>query len=253
MKAPFRERLRRGERLVGTLLSLPAPELAEIASAAGFDWLFLDMEHGALGPSDVPRLVQAAREPCACLVRVPERSEMWIKKALDSGAAGIIVPHVNDAAEAAEAVRWAKYPPQGGRSVGFSRANLYGARFQENVETANAQTVVVAQVEHIDGVRAIDAILGVAGLDAVFVGPYDLSASLGLPGRIEDEDVRAAIAKVVAACAEAKVPAGVFSGGAPAAVQALTDGFSLICAGIDVGLFAEAASALLGVLKPRNP
>jgi 2-keto-3-deoxy-L-rhamnonate aldolase RhmA len=250
MSAPFRERLRRGERLVGTLLSLPSPELAEIASAAGFDWLFLDMEHGALAPADVLRLVQSAREPCACLVRVPERSEMWIQKALDTGANGIIVPHVNEAAEAAEAVRWAKYPPGGGRSVGFSRANLYGLRFQEEVETANARTVVVAQVEHIDGVRAIEAILRVDGLDAVFVGPYDLSASLGKPGAVQDTDVRAAIAKVVAACAAAKVPAGVFAGSAPAAAQALSDGFTLVCAGIDVSLYAGAAAGLLGALRP---
>ena len=253
MSPSFRDRLRQGERLIGTLLSLPSPELAEIASAAGFDWLFLDMEHGALEPGDVLRLVQATREPCACLVRVPENAEMWIKKALDSGAAGLIVPHVNSAAEAAQAVRWAKYPPQGGRSVGFSRANLYGARFQENVETANAKTVVVAQVEHIDGVRAIAPILGVPGLDAVFIGPYDLSASLGKPGRIGDADVRQAIAHVTAACSSAKVPVGIFAAGAPAAAKAIEDGCSLVCTGIDVGLYAESAAAILGVLKPRNP
>jgi 2-dehydro-3-deoxyglucarate aldolase len=253
MSASFRGRLRRGERLVGTLLSLPSPELAEIASAAGFDWLFLDMEHGALGPRDVLRLVQAAREPCACLVRVPENTEMWIKKALDTGAAGIIVPHVNGAAEAAQAVRWAKYPPLGGRSVGFSRANLYGARLQEHVGTANAETVVVAQVEHIEGVRAIDPILAAAGLDAVFVGPYDLSASLGKPGSLQDEDVRGAITSVRSAGAAAKVPVGIFAAGATAAAKAFEDGFTLVCAGLDVGLYAEAAAALLGGLKPRNP
>ena len=253
MSPSFRDRLRQGERLIGTLLSLPSPELAEIASAAGFDWLFLDMEHGALDPGDILRLVQATREPCTCLVRVPENTEMWIKKALDSGAAGIIVPHVNSAAEAGQAVRWAKYPPQGGRSVGFSRANLYGARFQENVETANAKTVVVAQVEHIDGVRAIAPILAVPGLDAVFVGPYDLSASLGKPGRVRDADVSEAIARVTAACSTAQVPAGIFAAGAPAAAKAIEDGCSLVCVGIDTGLYFESAAAILGVLKPRNP
>ncbi|MCK7527545.1 MAG: aldolase/citrate lyase family protein [Ignavibacteriales bacterium] len=153
MSADFRRRLLGGDRLIGTLLSLPSPELAEIAADAGFDWLFLDMEHGALEAGDVLRMVQAVREPCACLVRIPENREMWVKKALDTGAAGLIVPHINSADEAARTVHWAKYPPEGGRSVGFSRANRYGARFQENVETANAETVVVAQVEHIDGVR----------------------------------------------------------------------------------------------------
>jgi 2-dehydro-3-deoxyglucarate aldolase/4-hydroxy-2-oxoheptanedioate aldolase len=253
MSASFRDRLLRGDRLIGTLISLPSPELAEIASAAGFDWLFLDMEHGALGAGDVLRLVQAARGPCACLVRIPENREIGVQKALDTGASGIIVPHVNDASEAAAAVRWSKYPPEGGRSVGFSRANLYGARFQEDAETANGETVVVAQVEHIDGVRAIESILDVPGIDAVFVGPYDLSASLGKPGRIQDPDVREAIRTVASACAARKVPVGIFAAGLPASSGALEEGYTLVCSGIDVGLYSEAAAAILRELKPRNP
>ena len=244
MSETFRERLRRGDRLIGTLLSLPSPELAEIASGAGFDWLFLDMEHGALEVRDILRLVQATRDPCASLVRIPENREIWVKKALDTGAAGLIVPHINSADEAARTVHWAKYPPEGGRSVGFSRANRYGARFQENVETANAETVVVAQVEHIDGVRAIDAILGVPGVDAVFIGPYDLSASLGKPGRIQDADVREAIRAVASACAGRKVPVGIFAAALPAAVKAVEDGYTLVCAGIDIGLYARAAAEM---------
>jgi 2-keto-3-deoxy-L-rhamnonate aldolase RhmA len=253
MSADFRQRLVRGDRLAGTLLSLPSPELAEIAADAGFDWLFLDMEHGALGPADVLRIVQAVREPCACLVRVPEAREMWVKKALDTGAAGIIVPHIDSADEAARAVRWAKYPPQGGRSVGFSRANRYGTRFQENVETANAETVVVAQVEHIDGVRRIDAILAVPDLDAIFIGPYDLSASLGIPGQIQAPDVREAIRAVAVACAGRKIPVGIFAAALPAALRAAGDGYTLICAGIDTGLYAGAAAALAGGLRRSIP
>jgi 2-keto-3-deoxy-L-rhamnonate aldolase RhmA len=253
MSAGFRRRLAAGDLLVGTLLSLPSPELAEVAADAGFDWLFLDMEHGALDAGDVLRLVQAVREPCACLVRIPENREMWVKKALDTGADGIIVPHINGADEAARAVHWSKYPPEGGRSVGFSRANRFGARFQENVETANAATVVVAQVEHIDGVRAIDAIVGVPGLDAVFIGPYDLSASLGKPGRIQDADVRAAIGTVAAACARRKVPVGLFAAAMPAAAKAVEEGYTLVCAGIDTGLYGRAAGELARGLKPTNP
>ena len=253
MSAPFRERLRRGDRLVGTLLGLPSPELAEIAADAGFDWLFIDMEHGALEARDVLRMVQAVREPAACLVRIPETSEMWIKKALDTGAAGIIVPHVNGAEDAARAVHWSKYPPEGGRSVGFSRANRYGVRFRENVGTANAETVVVAQVEHIDGVRAIEAVLAVPGVDAVFIGPYDLSASLNKTGRLEEREVQDAIRAVAAACARARIPVGIFSGGAAGALQAIEAGYTLICAGVDSGLYAEAAAGIVRALKPRNP
>jgi 2-dehydro-3-deoxyglucarate aldolase/4-hydroxy-2-oxoheptanedioate aldolase len=253
MSASLRERLRRGDRLIGTLLGLPSSELAEIAADAGFDWLFVDMEHGALETRDVLRMVQAVREPCACLVRIPETGEMWIKKVLDTGAAGIIVPHVNSAADAARAVHWSKYPPQGGRSVGFTRANRYGTRFHENIERANSATVVVAQVEHIDGVRAIEAILAVPGVDAVFIGPFDLSASLAKPGRIEDPEVRDAIRAVAAACAKAGVPVGIFSAGIPGALKALEDGYTLVCAGVVTGLYAEAAAGIVRGLKPRNP
>jgi len=252
MSDTFRDRLRRGDKLIGTLLSLPSPELAEIASAAGFDWLFLDMEHGALEVRDVLRLVQAARDPCASLVRVPENRELWVKKALDTGAAGIIVPRVNSAEEAARAVHWGKYPPEGGRSIGFSRANRYGARFQENVETANQETVIVAQLEHIDGVRNIEAILGVSGVDAVFIGPYDLSASLGKPGRIQDNDVRDAIRTVADACALRKVPVGIFALNTEGAAKALGEGYTLVCSGIDIGLFSRAASDIVRGLRPRN-
>ena len=249
----FRGRLIRRDRLIGTLLSLPSPELAEIASAAGFDWLFLDMEHGTLETEDILRMAQAVRNPCACLVRIPENREMWVKKALDAGTTGIIVPHVNSAEDAALAVRWAKYPPDGGRSVGFTRANGYGARFQEKVETANGETVVIVQVEHIDGVRAIEAILDVSGVDAVFVGPYDLSASLGKPGRIQDADVRESIRTVASACAVRKAPAGIFAQGIEASVQALEAGYTLVCSGVDVDLYARSAAAILRELNLRNP
>jgi 4-hydroxy-2-oxoheptanedioate aldolase len=253
MSAPFRERLRRGDPLVGTLLGLASPELAEIAADAGFDWLFIDTEHGALETREVMHIVQAVREPCACLVRVPETNETWLKRALDTGAAGVIVPHVNCAADAALAVRWSKYPPQGGRSVGFTRANRYGVRFKENVMASNAETVVVAQVEHIDGVRAIEPILAVPGVDSVFIGPFDLSASLGKPGRLDDPEVKEAIGAVAAACARARIPAGIFSAGVTGARQALDAGFTLVCAGVDTGLYAEAAAGLIRGLRPRNP
>ncbi|MCK7489228.1 MAG: aldolase/citrate lyase family protein [Anaerotruncus sp.] len=200
----FRERLLRGDRLVGTLLSLPSPELAEIASSAGFDWLFLDMEHGSLDPGDVVRMVQAARPPCAlCRARPREPRDVG-QEGPRHGRGRHHRPPRQQRRGGRPGGPLGRVSPEGGRSVGFSRANGYGARFQENVETANAETAVIAQVEHIDGVRAIGPILEVAGVDAVFIGPYDLSASLGKPGRIQDPDVREAIAAVMAAAARRK-------------------------------------------------
>jgi len=249
MKETFRDRLLRGDNLIGTILSLSAPELAEIASQAGFDWLFLDMEHGPLEAADLVRLIQAARGSCASIVRVPQNEEMWIKKALDAGAAGIIIPRVNTASEAARSVHWSKFPPEGGRGVGFTRANLYGISFQEHVETANKSTAVIVQAEHIDAVRNIESILAVPGVDAVFVGPYDLSASLGKPGRIQDADVQEAIAAVRAACSKNRRPTGIFAADIASARKALAEGYSLVCCGVEVALYSSAAAEIVRKLN----
>ena len=111
MTVSFKERLQRRDRLIGIILSLPVPELAEICSKAGFDWLFLDMEHGLLEPADVQRICQVADSHCSCIARIPINEEVWIKKVLDVGVAGLIVPLVNTPEEAARAVRQSKYPP----------------------------------------------------------------------------------------------------------------------------------------------
>ncbi len=248
MNGEFSAALKAGRPLVGTLLGLPSSELAEIAAGAGFDWLFLDMEHGLLGPGDVQNLVRAAGA-CPCLVRIPEPAEMWVRKALDAGAAGIIVPHVDAADTAAAVVRWAKFPPAGGRSVGFSRANLYGRRLHEDLETANQTTSVVAQVEHIDGVREIDRIVAVEGLAAVFVGPYDLSASLGKAGQLDDPEVREAIDRVRTAGLGRGLATGIYSADAAGARRALAEGYALVCAGMDAALYSATASALAAAVR----
>jgi 2-dehydro-3-deoxyglucarate aldolase/4-hydroxy-2-oxoheptanedioate aldolase len=195
-------------------------------------------------------LIQAAGGSCASVVRVPQNEEMWIKKALDAGAAGVIIPRVNTASEAARAVHWSKFPPEGGRGVGFTRANLYGASFQEHVETANMSTAVIVQAEHIEAVKNIESILAVPGVDAVFVGPYDLSASLGKPGRIQDADVREAIAAVRAACSRNKTAAGIFAGDIQGALKALGEGYTLVCCAVDVGLYSNAVAEIVRKLNP---
>ncbi len=249
LNARFLDRLNRREALLGTILSLPSPEVAELMAAAGFDWLFVDLEHGLLEFSSAQRLLQAAGG-CPCLVRVPSGSAIDIARALDIGAAGIIVPHVNTAAEAAAAVQAAKYPPAGNRSIGAARAQGYGLRTAEAVKAGNTGTAVVAQVEHIDGVRAIDEIVAVRGVDAVFIGPFDLSASLGQPGAIAASDVQEGIATVLAACQRGGKPCGIFLVDAAAARQAFAAGHSLVCLATDTLILGNAAAALLRCARP---
>ena len=245
----FAARLRRGERLLGTLLSLPSPELAEVAAAAGFDWLWLDMEHGPIDPSEVQRMIQATGGRCASIVRIPGLGEIWLKKALDSGAAGVIVPHIDSAEQAALAVRWSKYPPAGGRSIGFARANLYGQRFNEYLAGANAVTALIAQVEHIDGVRSIESIAAVPDVAAVLIGPFDLSASLNMAGRLDDPEVRSAIDRVRNVCASTGMPIGIFAKDVAAAREAWDAGFTLVCVGLDAALYAASVRDIVKALK----
>ena len=248
----FRERLARRERLLGTLLTLPSPEIAELIAGTGFDWLFIDMEHGLLDFEVVQRMVATAGSSCPCLVRVAYNEPILIGKALDSGAAGIIVPHVSTPEDARAAVHAAKYPPAGARSIGVGRAQGYGRRLQEAIAGDNEATIVVAQIEHADAVPNIEAIVGVRGVNAVFVGPFDLSASLGKPGEIDAPEVRQAIEAVVSCCAERSLPCGVFVGTGAEARQAFADGHQLVCAATDALLIADGAARLAATGSPAG-
>ncbi len=244
----FRQRLKAHEQLLGTIVSLAAPEAAEVLSAAGFDWLFLDAEHNPLDALSIQRLIMGAR-PTPCLVRLARGDEVSIKKALDAGAAGIIAPLINSAEQATEVVRHAKYAPLGTRGVGAGRAHGYGLAFQDYLNRANAETVVVVQAEHVEAVNNIEAIVRVPGLDGILIGPYDLSASLGHIGEVTHPDVVAAIDRVTQACRAATMPLGIF-GMTPDAVRPYIErGYTLLAISIDTVLLGNAARQMLAQLN----
>lgn len=240
----FRARLRERERLIGTMLTIPAPAVAEMCADAGFDWLFVDMEHGALDLHDVERIAQAVGERCSCVVRVPSNDRVWIGKILDLGVSGIIVPQVNSADEAARAVSAAKYPPQGTRGVGLGRAARYGARLNEYLAEANDETAVIVQIEHVDAVANVERIAQVDGVDAFMIGPFDLSGSFGKPGRIGDDDVQAAIAKTRATAFAHQLAVSVFCPTLEQARRAQDEGYNLMLVGADNLLLGGALRAL---------
>jgi 2-keto-3-deoxy-L-rhamnonate aldolase RhmA len=249
MEHDFRARLRRGDRLIGTMVTLPSPEVTEVLASVGFDWLFLDAEHGVLATRDLQALLQAAGRAMPGVVRVAAAAEVPIKKALDIGAAGVIVPQVNSAVQAEQVVRLARYSPLGTRGVGVGRAHGYGLRLQEYLASANEQIAVIVQVEHIDAVWQIEAIVGVGGIDAVLVGPYDLSASLGRLGEVAHPDVQAAIDCVTRVCHDAGIRLGIFGVSAATLQPYLAQGYTLLVAGVDTLLLAQAAQAMLSQLK----
>ena len=245
----LRSRLLAGETLLGTMVTLPNAAVAEILADVGFDWLFVDGEHGPLTIHDIESILQAVGHRTPCLVRVPAAGEIPIKTVLDLGADGIIVPQVNSAEEVARVVQWAPYAPQGSRGVGLARAHGYGRRFKEYVETANERTVVVVQAEHIRAVENIEAIVKVPGIDAVLLGPYDLSASLGKMGQIDDPVVLEAIDRVTTVCRAAQIPLGYF-GVTASAVQPFIDrGYTLITAGVDTLMLGQSAGQMLKQLQ----
>jgi len=245
----FTQRLRQNDLLIGTMLTLPSPEIAEIVSSCGYDWLFMDGEHGNLSTLDWQRMLQAVAGRSAAVIRVATNSECEIKKALDIGANGIIAPQVNSADEARHVVACCKYPPDGVRGVGLARAQGYGRSFADYMETANSNVAVIIQAEHIEAIDNIDAIVEVEGIDAVFIGPYDLSASMGLMGQIDHADVVDAIDRVGRACQRRSIALGYFGTTADSVQGYIDKGYHLICAGVDAGFVSSGAEHVLRALR----
>jgi 2-dehydro-3-deoxyglucarate aldolase/4-hydroxy-2-oxoheptanedioate aldolase len=250
-KAPaanFRQRLLAQTPSIGVVATLADPSVVEILVQAGYDWLWIDAEHSPLNPTDIQKMAQAAGG-CPCLVRVPGLEEGWVKKVLDTGVDGIIFPLINSGEEARRAVALCRYPPLGRRSMGIGRAQRYGHGFEEYVAQANEQVCVVVQIEHIEGVQRVTEILDTPGVDALLIGPYDLSNSMGKPGQVEHPQVKAAIESVRHACLAFDKPLGVFTTSVDYARRALKDGFTFVAVGIDVMLLANAARQTVQQVK----
>ncbi|MBA2278224.1 MAG: 2-dehydro-3-deoxyglucarate aldolase [Chloroflexia bacterium] len=226
-----KQRLLAGEPSIGTWLSLPSPEAAEYVSGLGFDWLVVDAEHN---PVDIRTLAQMfsamSKAGIAPMVRIPWNSPEHFKRVLDAGAWGLVVPMVNSREEAEGAVRAARYFPDGNRSVGGGRhAISFGAAAKDYYANANDQILLVLQIEHIDGVEHADEILSVPGVDACFIGPNDLAASmgmgLGVPLESEDPKLVEAIMHVRDTCRARGVAPGIHTSGAEAVNMRIGQGF----------------------------
>lgn len=249
MTGNFRSRLAAGERLFGTMVTLPTPSTAEILADVGFDWLFIDGEHGPFDMGDIVAILQAVGDRVACIVRVPVAEEAPIKRVLDVGAEGIICPQVNTPQLAANVVRWSRYAPEGLRGVGLGRAHGYGMNFQEYVDTANQQVTVIVQAEHAQAVENIEAIAATAGVDAVLLGPYDLASSYNKMGLIDDPQVTGAIDRITDVCQAANMPLGYFGVSADAVRPFVERGYQLIVTGVDTVFLGSAAKKTLSQLQ----
>ncbi|MGO9013559.1 MAG: HpcH/HpaI aldolase family protein [Dissulfurispiraceae bacterium] len=208
-KKSLKSRLSAGELTVGSWITLGHSSIAEIMAKTGFDWLTVDMEHSAITMHEAQQLIQVI-DLCGVvpLVRVGENNPTLIKRAMDAGAHGVIVPMVNSKDDAIKAVKSVKYPPIGTRGVGLGRAQGYGFEFERYRDWVNTHSIVVVQIEHIEAVNNLEDILNVEGVDASIVGPYDLSGSMGRPGEFDHPDVEAAIKRYEAVCRKMKKAMG---------------------------------------------
>lgn len=241
----LKRRLGRGETLIGSLVTMPSLDVAEVMARVGFDYLWIETEHAAMDVAHAQSLIQAVGGRCPCLVRIPDKDEVWVKKALDTGCDGIVVPQIRSADQARQIVAWSLYPPEGRRSVGVSRAHGYGMAFQDYVETVNDELIIVLQAEHADAVENIAAIVEVAGVDAVLIGPFDLSGSLGVLGQTDHPRVLEAIDTVRRHCQQAGMPLGIFAANLAMARRYIEQGFTLIALGMDAFFLWQSAQEAL--------
>ena len=193
----LKERLYNKELTIGSWITLAHPAIAEIMVKAGFDWLVVDLEHSVITIREAEELIRVI-DLCgvAPLVRLSANDPIQIKRVMDAGADGVIVPMVNSAEEARKAVESVRYPPDGKRGVGLARAQGYGSNFEQYNEWVNQESIVIVQVEHIKAVENLEAILSTEGVDGFIVGPYDLSGSLGIPGQFDHELMIEAMSKI---------------------------------------------------------
>jgi 2-dehydro-3-deoxyglucarate aldolase len=246
----IRQNLQEDRPSIGSWMQIPHPSVAEIMGQAGYDWVAVDMEHGAIGTHQLPDLFRALElGDTLPLARLAQGHPKDCKQVLDAGAGGVIVPMVETAEQLAvvrDACRW---PPAGLRGVGFSRANLFGKNFDSYAEEAQ-EPLLVAMIEHIRAVDNLDEILKVPGLDAIMIGPYDLSASMERTAQFEHQEFIAAMQSINNRCSEYHIPCGVHvvQPDLAALKQRIANGYRFIAYSIDAVFLAGSAELCFPVL-----
>lgn len=244
----FKRRLKTGERMYGLWLTTASPVVAELAATADFDWLLIDGEHG---PNDVhsilAQLQAIAPYRSSAIVRPLEFTEANVKQVLDLGAQTILLPMISTAEEAERAVESVKYPPRGTRGVGaaLARAARWD-RIEDYSARANEEICLLIQIETTEALDNLDEILAVEGIDGIFVGPGDLSASLGLEGQYDNPEVLHVFETVIRKACAAGRAAGAISSDKALADKFFEWGATFMGIGVDARLYSKALDARLG-------
>lgn len=248
----FKAHIKNRKLLLGSWLQFPDVFAAEIMAKAGFDWLAIDMEHGLIGMESVFRLIQIIDlSGVVPLVRLNTNDASTIRRVMDAGSRGVIVPMVNSADDAQRAVRAVKYPPEGSRSFGLGRAHDYGRNFKKYTGSANDDSIVIIQIEHINAVQNIGSILDIDGIDGVFVGPYDLSGSMGIPGEFENKDYKETLRGLIKEIKKTKKAMGfhIVHPSEKELKEKVAEGFSFIGYGTDSIFLTNGVLPVRGLKK----
>ena len=249
MKNELKARLKRGEKTVGAWITIPHMDVSEALSTLPFDWFVFDQEHSALDDQITQELIQAMKGEVTPIVRVAWNDMVMIKKALDTGVEGIIIPWVNSKEDAVKAVKFCKYPPEGVRGCGPRRTILLDPDY---LKTVNDELLIIVQIETQEAVKNAEEIMSVDGIDAFFVGPFDLSSSMGLMGQIEHPKVREAIERVFEAGKNAGIASGIWQGAGMSIRERLEEGWQMVALGMDINFLMDGARSILreaGVYK----
>lgn len=248
----LRPRLRGRQTSYGLWVTVESPAITEIAVALGMDWVSIDMEHGHLGLHHVMEHLRAANgSETTVLVRVPGIEMSSIKRALDMGAGGVIVPYVQSRDDVEMAFRFGRYPPRGLRGVGGDRSVKWGLEFQEYLLSADEETLIIPIIETRGAIEEIDAILDVQGLEAIFFGPADLSSSYGALGEWEGPGIAERILEVRAKAATKGISTAIMARSVEDACKRRDQGFQMVGVGADMPLLIRALREALTALR-RN-
>jgi 2-dehydro-3-deoxyglucarate aldolase len=238
---------------IGSWITIGDTAIAEILANAGFDWLVIDLEHSCMDLQIASNLIQVIELSGVCsLVRITSNDSNQIKRVMDAGASGIIVPSVNSKLEAVRAVEATRYAPEGNRGVGLGRAQGYGAKFKEYLEWQIKNPIVVVMIENKQALPHLEEILTTSGVDAFLIGPYDLSCSLGIPGKFDDPIFIEALNFILATGKKVGCPTGihVVEPDLTELDKAIKSGFNFIAYGVDIRMLDIAARQ--GALRKLN-
>jgi 2-keto-3-deoxy-L-rhamnonate aldolase RhmA len=246
----LKTKLARGETTLGLWVTLESPTITEIAVMLGLDWIVIDTEHGHLDLREVVEHLRATRGSTTTpLVRIPEISVGIIKRVLDLGAHGILVPQVNSAADVARSVQLAKYPPEGTRGVGGERATHWGLGMKSQTAIANRETMIIPMIETVSAGNELESILDVPGVDAIFLGPADYSASAGYLGHWEGPGVAEALLGFKDVVRSRGLGCGILSTGVEDARKRREEGFGMIGLGADAGLLIRSLQSAIEAMR----